>query len=63
MYRTCAAHAAIVHLEDLLLCFHHQGVVDPNFTIFILDDCNLFAMAACTTTALNGLPATLQRHL
>ena len=43
----CAAHAAVVHLKDLLLGVHHQRVVYAHLAKLILDHRHLFAMVAC----------------
>jgi hypothetical protein len=46
-YPTCTADAAIVHLEDLLLGFHNQRIIDANLPKFILNHRDAATMVAC----------------
>jgi hypothetical protein len=47
MAPTCTADAAIVHLKDLLLGFHHQGIINANLPKFILNHRDAATMVAC----------------
>mmetsp|Transcript_30441 Transcript_30441/g.54527 ORF Transcript_30441/g.54527 Transcript_30441/m.54527 type:complete len:288 (+) Transcript_30441:602-1465(+) len=60
----CAAHTAIVHLKDFLLCLHNQGVIDAHLAILVLDNRDLQAVVGFEDVVNKGcLPAAKKaRH-